>query len=669
MSNVSLSNPNAKTDKMSLAQQQQQQQGQSQQLLDNSSSVMFDNSNAFKGNSSASSQNVMQSSQKQQQQQQQQQRQVPPSVQQQKMQQDQAQQAQQDSVFKAAAAIQNAAAAAAAAQGNQGASGASIVDMINERTSQQQQQQQQQQSQQEQALSSALHQINFGKDPNEDMKLSFFDQDLTQLSDETKSAAAKVVATMASLPKMQQQVMQNSIISPSQADLNMKIASVKKVWEVPVMPTVLEHAGQVDVDAGHLSGANFSTQHQQLHQFAHAHTNMAHMQHAISPGASYSNFGQDPNSLEQHFTSKSSNVQQVDSIGDNENVSHNSNQYSAVGNQHGHVSQVSGMKGHGGGSDALNNVNVKVKPSQQQMQQSGLSGLSPPPQMQQNAIQTAPQSYYQASQTYGMSAIPSPPAVLFNSSQAAGLYNSFQIEAGRSQFSQYPGHYGATGNAPAYANFMQQAPPSMQPSHAGHAEIYQNLASQFRTMGGVQPAPFNQSQQMSNQNTVLISSTSNTLMSASVKPSSQQIGAIGSKSGQPYGQQYMNLYPQQPPQLQSNNYFSNASGGQAGAFFGTPTAANTQNYGIQAATGMFSQHGTPTPNNAGPPQQQVATFGSQYSMNTQMLAAATTMNPQQYRGGPGGQGNANAQSGYLKSSGQPNQSHMQDSVSGTSFFK
>lgn len=47
-------------------------------------------------------------------------------------------------------------------------------------------------------------------------------------------------------------------------------------------------------------------------------------------------------------------------------------------------------------------------------------------------------------------------------------------------------------------------------------------------------------------------------MSASVKPSSQQIGAIGTKAGAvgqtPYGQQYMGMYaapPQQPPPPQN----------------------------------------------------------------------------------------------------------------------
>lgn len=48
----------------------------------------------------------------------------------------------------------------------------------------------------------------------------------------------------------------------------------------------------------------------------------------------------------------------------------------------------------------------------------------------------------------------------------------------------------------------------------------------------LQPHSYGSSQTMSsNHNAVLISSTSNTLMSASVKPTSQQIGAIGSKGG------------------------------------------------------------------------------------------------------------------------------------------
>jgi hypothetical protein len=64
--------------------------------------------------------------------------------------------------------------------------------------------------------------------------------------------------------------------------------------------------------------------------------------------------------------------------------------------------------------------------------------------------------------------------------------------------------------------------------------------------------PFGQSQQLSNNpSTVLISSTSNSLMSASVKPSTQQIGAIGTKGGGPYQQSALPSAPQ-PSQVCGN---------------------------------------------------------------------------------------------------------------------
>lgn len=71
-----------------------------------------------------------------------------------------------------------------------------------------------------------------------------------------------------------------------------------------------------------------------------------------------------------------------------------------------------------------------------------------------------------------------------------------------------------------------QSGPNLQPTPA--PDMYQNMTSQFRMSGAINQPPYNQQQQINNQSTVLISSTSNSLMSASVKPSSQ-IGAIGTK--------------------------------------------------------------------------------------------------------------------------------------------
>lgn len=55
-------------------------------------------------------------------------------------------------------------------------------------------------------------------------------------------------------------------------------------------------------------------------------------------------------------------------------------------------------------------------------------------------IQTAPQPYYQPSQFGGMSAIPSPPAVLYNSSPMPSQYGHYERYITSA-------HYGAGGNA------------------------------------------------------------------------------------------------------------------------------------------------------------------------------------------------------------------------------
>ncbi|XP_059619823.1 protein PRRC2A [Phlebotomus argentipes] len=508
---------------------------------------------------------------------------------------------------------------------------------------------QQQQQVQTESISSALSSMNFSSksesEYEKDMKLAFtFESEISQLTDDKSTTNQKSLSSSLSLPRSIHNVaatqQSNSTISPSTADLNMKIASVKKVWDpAPFLTPVLE---QPSADDGSLSFVTSSHQ-QHLHQYTHG--NLAHVQHALSPGPTYSNtFGPDPTALEQHFGKS-----QADGVVEQDSGYSPSPQH--VGGQHGGHQSAANMSLKHAAESLGNSGNVcKVKPTQQQMHQSGL-GLSPPP-LQPSALQAAPQTYYQPSQFGGMSAIPSPPAVLFNSS-AMPSYGPFQMEpANRSQYSQYPGHYGTAGNAP-YSAYMQTAPPNMPTAPA--PDMYQSLTSQFR-MGGAVQTPFNQSQQLNNPSTVLISSSTNSLMSASVKPSSQQIGAIGSKTGgvnqPPYQQQYMGMYPpQQGPPMQSNSYYSNSAGGQGAAYFGAPSAGATQNYGVQAAAaGMFGSHGAPAPSSAPPPpQQQVASFGSQF-LNSPLLAAAA-MN-QQYRAGP------TQMTAYMNSK-QP-QSHMQD---------
>lgn len=156
--------------------------------------------------------------------------------------------------------------------------------------------------------------------------------------------------------------------------------------------------------------------------------------------------------------------------GDIDNVGYNpSPQHMVGGNNNSHPN--AGMK-HNDPLSASANV-CKVKPNQPPMHQSSL-GLSPPP-MQQGmlsnvlntficyytpspiwryisnlikcvhltvniGIQTAPQPYYQPSQFGGMSAIPSPPAVLYNSSPMPSQYGHYERYIASA-------HYGAAGNA------------------------------------------------------------------------------------------------------------------------------------------------------------------------------------------------------------------------------
>lgn len=148
--------------------------------------------------------------------------------------------------------------------------------------------------------------------------------------------------------------------------------------------------------------------------------------------ASYTNsFGPDPSSLD-HFTKSGGQDADIDNVGYNPSPQH------MVGNN----SHPNASLKHNDPLSANTNV-CKGKPNQPPMHQSSL-GLSPPPMQQ--GIQTAPQPYYQPSQFGNMSAIPSPPAVLYNSSPMPsqfGHYERFIASA----------HYGAAGNAGK--NFIQ----------------------------------------------------------------------------------------------------------------------------------------------------------------------------------------------------------------------
>lgn len=98
------------------------------------------------------------------------------------------------------------------------------------------------------------------------------------------------------------------------------------------------------------------------------------------------------------------------------------------------------------------------------------------------------------------------------------------------QYSQYPfNHLGQTAGSGHYSAqstmYLQTAPQPHPPPGAAQAppDIYSGMNS-YRLSA---TAAYGQNQQINNPTTMLISTTSNTLMSASVKPSNQQISAIG----------------------------------------------------------------------------------------------------------------------------------------------
>ncbi|XP_074028927.1 no circadian temperature entrainment isoform X2 [Leptinotarsa decemlineata] len=290
---------------------------------------------------------------------------------------------------------------------------------------------------------------------------------------------------------------------------------------------------------------------------------------------------------------------------------------------------------------------------------------------------------------FGISAIPSPPTVplVYNSSQSqiqaaaaqSGLYGAFQLDQlsgqARSQFPQYTNYHGLgqTANSPYSTQnvYLPTAPPHPPPTAQAPPELYQNMNS-YRLSAGAQ---FGQNQQLNNPTTVLISSTSNSLMSASVKPSSQQISAIGAylcnlslgtKAGgvgqayQPQSQQGQQVFMAYDPSIQANylasnagvmqrgpvapsqnnvvpalqpssSYYSGSTGGQSGYFQqpGSSTMPSAQlaqhqsSYGLQG--NVFGTHNQ-SHTNTGMPN-----YNSHYLTAPMQVAAA--LNVPQFRSG------------------------------------
>ncbi|XP_077281746.1 no circadian temperature entrainment isoform X9 [Temnothorax americanus] len=397
--------------------------------------------------------------------------------------------------------------------------------------------------------------LSFNKnEDNADMKLDFtFDSDLSQLTDD-KSKSLSMARSM-------HMTGGQSTISPSTAELNLKIASVKKVWEnAPPMPTVVEHEDGSSVVSSATS-------------FPQAFES-GDVDDTYSPHQQYNQ-----SNIKSEITTSTNVCKLVPP-----QVKPQQQSSGSSGTQPG--STVPGPSPIGAGQSPIGHPPVSLQ-----------GPLSPPPfnstgQPSHINYQEFPQyPGSQAAQYGGMSAIPSPPAVLFNTgsgqlpAQAGGLYGAFQLDQSRSPFTQYAPYAPSLQSSFSQQNvYLQQPPPP--PPHAPNAptpEMYQNNLSQYRLTAAAAP-PFGQNQQLSNNpNTVLISSSSNSLMSASVKPSSQPIGAIGTKA--PH---FQTQSAPQPNQLAYIPYDPNQVLGVSGSYMSNSQLVQRPGPNVQASNSYYS---------------------------------------------------------------------------------
>ncbi|XP_058806241.1 protein PRRC2C isoform X3 [Phymastichus coffea] len=500
------------------------------------------------------------------------------------------------------------------------------------------------------------------KEDSSDMKLDFtFDSDLSQLTDDKSKTLG--------MPRSMHITSGQSTISPSTAELNLKIASVKKVWEnAPPMPTVVEH----EVDQNVVSSANSFPQAFENNDddsyITNQQYNQGNMKNEITTSTNICKLVP-PQVKPQQQTSGGGGVQPG--------------------------SSVPGPSPIGPGQSPIGHPPANLQ-----------GPLSPPPfnstSQPSHINYQYPGSQAAAAQYGSMSAIPSPPAVLFNTNSgqlpaqaAGGLYGAFQLDQSRSPFTQYPPYAASLQSSFNQQNmYLQQAPPPHAPN-APTPDIYQSNLSQYRLQTAAAAPPFGQNQQLSNNpNTVLISSSSNSLMSASVKPTSQPIGAIGTKaphfqapsappqpnqlayipydpnqvlgvSGSYMGNSQLVQRPGPNVQPSANNYYNATS---ADVFSGSQTGyyqpgGAAQQTGAHYSLQGFGQHSQSlTTGNAAPVGLQ--NFSSQFLSGSGLQIAAAAA-AQQYRNPTGGlPGPANAAATFLNKHQQQDQPRQLKSPSG-----
>ncbi|KAG8229347.1 hypothetical protein J437_LFUL007155, partial [Ladona fulva] len=345
--------------------------------------------------------------------------------------------------------------------------------------------------------------LGFAKntEDNSEMKLDFaFHSELSQLTEEkghggvktgNNSGGGTIVSSMA----LQRNMHVGSTIGTA-AELNYKIAAVKTFWEnAPTMPTVLEISESNDGGSG-VAVASSSVA-------AVTSASPSSSSPSLAPGVATVTTGfvvEQPSSSVVVVTGEDgSALSATEVVFSPGTPMQGSNSFGVA----------PASLGKGDPNSTTSNVCKVVKPQQQTAVMStgpspiGHPGpLSPPPYNSSNAQATAGHINYQptiggTAQFGGMSAIPSPPSVIFNSSQQipaqGGLYGAFPIDGqvlgggARSQFPQFPSPYGLSQSiggtsafSPQSMYLHQPAPHPQPPPPTAAPDMYPSSLSQFR---------------------------------------------------------------------------------------------------------------------------------------------------------------------------------------------
>ncbi|XP_074655932.1 uncharacterized protein LOC141909383 isoform X2 [Tubulanus polymorphus] len=387
----------------------------------------------------------------------------------------------------------------------------------------------------------------FKGDDTSEMKLDFtFDAELAKLTEE-KSGEIKenrndsVNGQVDIIPGIQ------TPTSPAAADLNLKIASVKNVWDYPTIGNVFE--------PGMSSSTSLASSLPSSSTFTIAETKESIVAKSVmsATAAAYMPFSSNASSL---TSSTSVSVANLDSDAVDSIVQENLDPMSGLASDSGYNSVVQQSESnHGYHHDSgvssaavaatyivksgLEQSNVcKVKPQLQQQQQQLLhQSMSNSSSMNAGSLggsitgsssqQSLNMLNLSSNSMSSLSAVSSPPANIMQASQALYQPASFQI-GGSSQVVPPDRQYQSQSHTySAYSLNQQQPPAAAQVSQTS----FNNQPSLFvqQDLYGSTPAapqiqnPYSSQRYLQNQpNTIMVSSTTSSLMSATIKQPNNQ---------------------------------------------------------------------------------------------------------------------------------------------------